>query len=333
MNIASIIKYEGPNNVFVWKHPIEDFNTNSQLIVAQTQKAAIFYNGQLCDIFDAGKHTLETQNLPFLRQLINIGTNGETPFTCQVYFVNLVDSLNNTWGTPQPIQVKDPNFDIILPVGANGQFGLRVIDVRNLLLKLVGTIQSFDQNTVIDYFKGLLLMNIKQSLSQILVDNKVSILDVNSHLSEISSSIEQVLDKEFGVYGFDVVNFCVSSIVVPEDNPSYVELKKALAEKAKYNVLGTNYQQDRTFDILETAAGNEGGGSQVMGAGLGLGMGVNMGGMFGGAMAGAMQNVSGVDLNSADNSNNSIEFCSKCGNKLQEGAVYCSKCGEKVYGE
>ena len=33
LNIAKIIKYEGPADVLVWKHPAEDFNTSSQLIV------------------------------------------------------------------------------------------------------------------------------------------------------------------------------------------------------------------------------------------------------------------------------------------------------------
>ena len=31
--IASVIQYEGDNSTFVWKHPCEDFNTTSQLIV------------------------------------------------------------------------------------------------------------------------------------------------------------------------------------------------------------------------------------------------------------------------------------------------------------
>ena len=33
MAIADIIKYEGDNTTFIWKHPCEDFNTNSQLII------------------------------------------------------------------------------------------------------------------------------------------------------------------------------------------------------------------------------------------------------------------------------------------------------------
>lgn len=31
--IAEVIKYEGDNSTFIWKHPLEDFNSLTQLIV------------------------------------------------------------------------------------------------------------------------------------------------------------------------------------------------------------------------------------------------------------------------------------------------------------
>src|SRR5699024_9665847 len=37
--LASIIKYEGDGETLVWKHPIEDFNLGSQLIVHESQEA------------------------------------------------------------------------------------------------------------------------------------------------------------------------------------------------------------------------------------------------------------------------------------------------------
>ena len=80
MAIFEIIKYEGDNSTFVWKHPKEDFNTGSQLIVHESQEAIFFLNGQALDLFGAGRHTLETQNIPLLRKIINIPTGGESAF-------------------------------------------------------------------------------------------------------------------------------------------------------------------------------------------------------------------------------------------------------------
>ena len=70
MAIEEIIKYEGSNHTFIWKHPIEDFNIGTQLIVHESQEAIFFLNGQALGLFTAGRHTLETQNIPFLKNII-----------------------------------------------------------------------------------------------------------------------------------------------------------------------------------------------------------------------------------------------------------------------
>ena len=58
MGIVSVIKYEGDNNTFVWKHPCEDFNTGTQLIVHESQEAVFFMNGRALDTFGPRRHTL-----------------------------------------------------------------------------------------------------------------------------------------------------------------------------------------------------------------------------------------------------------------------------------
>ena len=76
MPIQQVVKYEGDNSTFIWKHPAEDFNTNSQLIVHESQEAIFFLNGQPLDLFGSGKYTLESENIPLLRHIINIPTGG-----------------------------------------------------------------------------------------------------------------------------------------------------------------------------------------------------------------------------------------------------------------
>ena len=64
--ITDIIKYEGDNNTFIWKHPCEDFNSLTQLIVHESQEAVFFKNGQALDLFGPGLYTLESQNIPLI---------------------------------------------------------------------------------------------------------------------------------------------------------------------------------------------------------------------------------------------------------------------------
>ena len=96
MKIIDVIKYEGDNSTFVWKHPNEDFSTGTQLIVHESQEAILFLNGQALDLFGPGRHTLETQNIPFLQRVLNISLGNQTPFHCEVYFINKVLTIHRS---------------------------------------------------------------------------------------------------------------------------------------------------------------------------------------------------------------------------------------------
>ena len=133
MAIAEVIKYEGDNSIFVWKHPAEDFNTNSQLIVHESQEAVFFLNGQPLDLFGSGRYTLETQNIPILNKIINIPTGGVSAFHCEVYFVNKVEQMAISWGTDSKLQYIEPNFGFPIYLGAGGEMSLRVDDSKKLL--------------------------------------------------------------------------------------------------------------------------------------------------------------------------------------------------------
>lgn len=326
MQVFDVIKYSGDNDTFVWKFPGEDFNTLSQLIVAESQEALFFKDGKALDLFTAGRYTLHTQNIPFIRRLVNLPFNGESPFSCQVYFINKVVSMDILWGTNSPIPIQDAKYPIILPVRANGQFGVRVADSKKLLVKLVGTIDRFDQATLKRYFKGILLTNIKDYIANEFVKNQVSFLEIHSRLKEISKGIQESLQQEFLNYGIELVHFNVNEITPPEDDPSYLKLKEALADKAVMDIKGYSYQQERAFNVLDKAASNEGTASSIMGTGMGLGMGVNMGNAFGTAISGAMGTISpGMQPQ-----NQAVIICSSCGEEVPAGSKFCLKCGAKI---
>ena len=85
--IISVIKYEGKDNALVWKHPVEDFNMGSQLIVHESQEAIFFRDGKALDLFGPGRHTLSTQNLPGLKNLYKLSSNTTDYFHSEVYFI------------------------------------------------------------------------------------------------------------------------------------------------------------------------------------------------------------------------------------------------------
>ena len=147
--IVDIIKYEGDNSTFVWKHPCEDFNTTTQLIVHESQEAIFFMNGQALDLFGPGRYTLETQNIPLLRKFANIPTDGKTPFHCEVYFINKTEQMAIKWGTDSKVQYVEPTYNFPLSIGASGEMALSVNDSRKLLVKLVGAERVLESNQLV----------------------------------------------------------------------------------------------------------------------------------------------------------------------------------------
>jgi membrane protease subunit (stomatin/prohibitin family) len=198
-----------------------------------------------------------------------------------VWFVNKLTNLDVRWGTPNPIQLLDPRYKIMVQVRAFGQYGIRVTDSKRFLLKLVGSVSQFDVDTLSDYFRGVFITRIKTEIARLIIQQEQSILEVSTQLEPLSTALKQSLQDEVAEYGVTLVQFNVHSINVPEDDPAAVTLKAALAKKAEMGIVGFTYQQERSFDVMQTAAGNEGSAGAVMGAGLGAGMGLGVGASLG----------------------------------------------------
>lgn len=343
MAIVEVVKYNGTPDIFAWKYPNEELGTWTQLIVNESQEAVLFKSGKALDVFQSGRHTLDTANIPILNNIINLPFGGRSPFTAEIWYVNKVHSLDVKWGTASPIQLQDPKYNIFVPVRSFGQFGVKIEDSKKFLVKLVGTLPVLNESTLVNYFRGMYLTKVKDAISSYLVKEKVSIMDINAYIEEISSHLKSKMEPIFDDYGIKLINFYVNDISVPEDDPAVIKLKNALAKKAEMNILGYNYHQERSFDTLEGAAKNMGTSSNLMGAGMGVGMGAALGGVFGGQLGGLTNelNVKGEESKNCPNCNafisKSNRFCPDCGfdtNKMSEKnhdktIITCSSCGTK----
>ncbi|MGB0638696.1 MAG: SPFH domain-containing protein [Myxococcota bacterium] len=288
MALVDVVKWNAPKGVYAVKHPKKDLGTWTQLIVQETQEAMLMKEGRYFGPFGPGRHTLDTKNFPLLEKFIRIPFGGDTPFTAEVWFVNQSIALDVKWGTANPMQLKDPEYNIMLPVRAFGQFGVKITNTKKFLHKLVGTLPSFKAEDLRSYFKGMVLARTKDLVAEHIMHKKISILEISAYLSDVSELLENALATEFEEFGFELIKFRVISISAPEDDPAVVRLKEALAKKAEMDIIGYNYQQERSFEVMQAAAKNEGAGGQVMGAGMGAGMGLGMGAAVGGQMGNVM---------------------------------------------
>ncbi|GAA0076763.1 hypothetical protein UT300005_11410 [Clostridium sp. CTA-5] len=320
MSIVEVVKYNGGPDVFAWKYPSEELGTWTQLIVNESQQAIILKGGKVLDVFESGRHTLDTGNIPLLNKIVNLPFGGRSPFTAEVWYVNKVYSLDIKWGTSSPIQIQDPKYGVFVPVRSNGMFGIQIEDSKKFLIKLVGTLEMFDKSSLVKYFRGLYVTKVKDAVSSYLIHKQVSVLEINAYIDEISNYMMERIKPTLSEYGIKLVNFYVNDISVPEDDTAVIKLKDALAKRAEMNIIGYNYEQERSFDTLEGAAKNtNSSGSNIMGAGMGLGMGVGLGGAFG--------NVS-KEINTKASINK--RECPKCHSQLDINQRFCGACGYDI---
>jgi len=274
MAIVDVVKWQSNGSEFCHKFPSSNLRLGTQLVVSTSQTAFFVKGGQICDEFVSGTYTLKTENIPVLHKLINIPFGGDSPFQAEVWFINLINKLDLKWGTPQPIQLEDPKYGIIVPVRAFGQYGIKINNPRLFLETLIGNMSSFTTANIDAYFKGKMVANLNSIISKKITKEEISILDINMYLMEISEYCNEEINKHFDKYGISLVDFSIMSINVPQDDPSFVKLKETKATLARMNLAGRDvYQMERSFDVLEKAASNEGAGAQFMGVGIGMGIG------------------------------------------------------------
>lgn len=237
-NVIDVIKYEGDNRTFIWKHPCEDFNTGSQLIVHESQEAVFFRDGKALESFGAGRHTLETQNMPRLKDHFNAIAGGKSVFHAEVYFINLTTQLGVKWGTDSRIRMFDPISGLHLELGACGTFNIKVIDGRKLLLKVVGTTSGFTQDNVFgttssatNYFRGMIVAKVKSNLARAIRENDINVLEVDEHTDELADILKNEINKVLDDYGMYVPEFFITNVLTPDDDPNYVRLKEQHAER------------------------------------------------------------------------------------------------------
>lgn len=282
MAIIDVVKYDGNDEIFAWKFPSENLRLGTQLVVKTSQHAFFIKGGQVLDEFKEGTYTLKSGNIPLLHKVINIPFGGDSPFQAEVWYINMISKLDNKWGTPTPIQLEDPKYNIVVPVRAFGQFGMSISDPKKFLQTLVGNMKDFSTEKVVEYFKGKVISSTTSAIGKKMVLEGISVLQIHVLLDDLSEYCKDKIQAEFESYGIKIENFYLMSINVPESDPSVIKLKEAKDLAAKVNIAGKDvYHADRSYDVLDKASQNEGTMGGTMGAGMGLGLGFGMGNQMG----------------------------------------------------
>ncbi len=279
--LIEIIEWpEGARDTIVYRFPDGDreIKNGAQLIVRESQRAQFVYLGQFGDTFAPGKHALTTDNIPVLSRLQGWKYGFESPFKADVYFVATRLFAGNTWGTSNPIMLRDADFGIIR-LRAFGTYDFRVVDVR----KFLGHVSGTDAEFLLSEFEAVMRSRIVGAFSEALAAANVPALDVAKRYRELGEALLPVINPVLReAYGIEIPNLVVENVSVPP------EVEQAMGRRAEMAAIGNmnEYVKYQMAQGLTRAAGASG----AAGLGADLTVGLAMGQQFlkqaGGLMGG-----------------------------------------------
>jgi membrane protease subunit (stomatin/prohibitin family) len=269
------LKYDPVNDSeLVWKYPSDQITLGSQLLVNTSQEAIFRKNGKNVDIFEPGNHTLSTSNLPVLSTIINLPFGGQTPFSAEVWFVNKTPKRDLKWGTSSPIPLIDPKYNMPVNIRAFGQWGIEITDAILFVDQMVGAKSLAESDQIYEYFRGELIQDVSEIISQDIASGVASIFNINAALSSISKRVSEIFNARLRKYGINLTNFSLDRINLPQEEMQKIQeimLKRMEVEQLGSVNVTNEYATVKTFDILNNAANNQSGGVMPIIAQMGMG--------------------------------------------------------------
>ena len=263
---------EDSDGTLAWRYPMADLEiqNGAQLVVRESQLALFVNEGKVADVFGPGTHRLTTQTLPVLTYLKNWDKLFESPFKSDVYFFSTRQQLNQKWGTPQPITVRDKDFGAVR-LRAFGNYSFRVADAKLFHTEISGTRERYEAADLDGQLRGLVLQNISNAIAS----SGIAFLDLASNQLAFAQALNTQLAPEFARIGLKLEGMTVQNLSLPED------LQKILDQKIGMGMVGNDmtkfmqYQTAQAIPKFAESAGSGGGG--IAGDAMGLGAGVALG--------------------------------------------------------
>ena len=270
---------EEGDGTLAWRYPMDELEiqNGASLTVRDSQLALFVNEGQVADVFAPGMYKLTTQTLPVLTYLKNWDKLFESPFKSDVYFFSTRTQLDQKWGTPNPITIRDQEFGIVR-LRAFGIYSYHLTDPKLFYQKVSGTRSDYGR----DELEGQLRNTLVAGLTDLFAESGVAFIDMAANQDEFGKAMLAKAQPLFADFGLSLDSLVVQNVSLPE------ELQKVLDQKISMNMIGDmqRYTQYQVANSIPDAAKNEGG---LAAMGIGLGAGVGFGQVVGQTLGAALQ--------------------------------------------
>lgn len=263
---------ESGDGTLAWRFPMAEMEiqNGASLTVRESQVAVFVNEGQVADVFGPGMYKLTTQTLPVLTYLKNWDKLFESPFKSDVYFFSTRQQVDQKWGTPQPITIRDKDFGAVR-LRAFGNYSFRIGDAKLFHTEISGTRDIYTVADLDGQLRGLVLQNISNAIAS----SGVPFLDLAANQIAFANALSAQLQPEFAKIGIQLEAITVQNVSLPE------ELQKVLDQKIGMGMVGNDmgkFMQYQTAQAIpKFAEGSDSGGGGIAGDAMGLGAGVALG--------------------------------------------------------
>ena len=322
---------EPEDGILAYRFPMQDreIQNGGQLTVRDSQMAVFVNEGKIADVFGPGRYKLTTATLPVLTYIMNWDKLFQSPFKSDVYFFSTRMQVDQHWGTPQPITIRDKEFGAVR-IRAFGIYSYHIGDPKVFYQKISGTRDEYK----VAELEGQLRNTIIGTLTNTFAQSQVPFLDMAANQTQLGQKVAELLQPGLKDLGLALDTFVVENLSLPD------ELQKLLDQRIGMNMVGdmNRYTQFQVAQSMPIAAANEGGGGAGLGAGLGVGMGMAqaiMGNMnrpqSGGESSGGMAPAAGggtVPGGGGAAAGADSKFCVECGKPMPRAGKFCPECGK-----
>ncbi|XXF76434.1 SPFH domain-containing protein [Myxococcaceae bacterium GXIMD 01537] len=264
----------------IYKYPENNVRMLTQLTVDADEVALFVKDGKVEGKLGPGRHSLDTNNIPFLSRLVE-GFTGGNLFISEIFFVSVREFPGIKFGGPIG-DVRDPETGLGIGTMVYGDFSIRVTDPEKLVVGLVGMGRSNNEG-LLGWFKNQVLKVTRDRIAELLVKKRWPLLDVTSgaYTEEIENEVIAGLKPHVDGYGLTVVRMGNFHVSIKEEDEATL---KTFSKDFAYSRMAGGFQQyaqgQAMLDAGKGMAKGGGGGSDGALQGMGMGMGFGMAQMF-----------------------------------------------------
>ena len=146
-------------SLIVYKHPDQNIPFYSQLTVDSDECAVFFKDGRVVGVLPPGRHTLQSQNIPFLNQIVTKFTGGDV-FIAEIFFVKTSPIYGVPFGGPIGDMLDPLTGEQVTP-RIFGEFSVVVSDPVRFIVGYAGQATAGNNDQVLNWVKGLFLNGVR----------------------------------------------------------------------------------------------------------------------------------------------------------------------------